>query len=192
MLLAFLISAVSAFTGKIAFSVEPATAHERHAILSNSFVLAVQVGENTKEFRAYPTLDGKFTFNNLPDNQEFSVSLVTPEHQVQSHFVTLKTHLHPQPIDIILTDPSGQIPTRFEPMLVLIIGPRISYQPPKQSFDVFQFLKNPMVLFGLGAMALMTFLTKMQANLDPAEQVGRAAEIGVQFDKLIKTFYGQE
>ena len=72
---------------------------------------------------------------------------------------------------------------------LLIPGIReIRFSPEKEKFDVLQFLKNPMVLFGGGALLLMTFMSRIQKSLGEEADV-KGLENKAAAEIVLKLFH---
>jgi Protein of unknown function (DUF2012) len=72
-----------------------------------------------------------------------------------------------------LLDPTNLIVKPIKP---------IEYTPPKEPFDFLSLLKNPMILFGGGAILLMSFLGRLQSTL------GEEADQGAVEAKLVAEY----
>ena len=182
----FLVVIASGLSGRLQLAIVPLD--QRFAVASRAIVVARTMDRNQKEYKAYPTSDGYFAFGSIENGPSYLISVYDSEYRFPE--VVVVTY-HNRAAEIHTYEPTGaQAAVRLRDLTLAAIEP-MSFFPPKQDFDALQFLRNPMVLFGLGAMGLMTFLTRMQSSLDPADQVGRAAENTVNFDRLMRCFNGQ-
>ena len=169
-------------SGRLVLSNVPLS--DRLSLLSSSKIVARSLSSDPSTSYAYPLADGTFKIRDLADDSPYLLRV----DNAQFAFSEIVVFMGDTGIQSTPYDPLGKLSVAPSTEVKISVIGGISYYPEKQAFDAFQFLKNPMVLFSLVAMGLMTFMTKMQANLDPADQVGRAADNAVHMERFMQSF----